>query len=312
MAEAKEAIEIGGVRLTSPEKVLYPEQGITKRDLAEYYLAVADWMLPHLVDRPVTMVRCPTGRQKKCFYQRHAGSGVPKELGQVEIEGFEESGAYLYIRDIRGVLSMVQMGVLEIHPWGSKVDDPSRPDRLIFDLDPGEGLLFADVMRGAHELRALLQELGLEPFLKTTGGKGLHLIVPLARTHDWSQVKRFARHVGDLLSERAPERFLTRISKAEREGRIFIDYLRNDATSTAIAPYSTRSRPGAPVSVPIAWDELADGFDPSRFTVCTVPQRLVDLQIDPWAGIRSSAQTLPPIPEAAAKPRRPRKSAPSA
>src|ERR671911_171556 len=142
----KEEIEIAGVRLTSPDKVLYPEQGTTKRDLAEYCLAVADFMLPHVARRPITLVRCPTGRQKKCFYQRHAGSGVPKELGEIEIAGFEESGAYLYIKDVKGLIALVQMGVLEVHPWGVRIDRTDRADRVIFDLDPGEGVGFGEVV----------------------------------------------------------------------------------------------------------------------------------------------------------------------
>jgi len=146
MAAKREAVEIGGVRLTSPDKVLYPEQGTTKRGLAEYYLAVAEWMLPHVARRPITLVRCPSGRATKCFYQRHAGSGVPAELGQVDIAGFEESGAYLYIKDAKGLVALVQMGVLEVHPWGALIDQPERPDRVILDLDPGEGLGFADVV----------------------------------------------------------------------------------------------------------------------------------------------------------------------
>jgi DNA ligase D len=252
MAAQREEIEIAGVRLTSPEKVLYPEQGITKRALAEYYLAVADAMLPHVANRPITLVRCPTGRQKKCFYQRHAGSGVPAELGEVEISGFEESGAYLYIRDAKGLVALVQMGVLEVHPWGANVDRPERPDRVIFDLDPGEGLGFGDVVKAAHDLRAVLEKIGLESFAKTTGGKGLHLVAPIERRHEWKAVKAFARALAEKLSADQPNRFLSRISIAERRGRIFVDYLRNDPTSTAIAPYSTRSRAGAPVATPLA------------------------------------------------------------
>jgi len=147
---ARDEIEIAGVRLTSPDKVLYPEQGITKRDLANYMVAVGDWMLPHVAKRPITLVRCPTGRQKKCFYQRHAGSGVPKELGEIAVPGFEEP--YLFVRDVRGLIALVQMGVLEIHPWGATNDRPGRPDRMIFDLDPGEGLAFADVVAAAREV----------------------------------------------------------------------------------------------------------------------------------------------------------------
>jgi DNA ligase D len=290
---AKEEIELAGVRLTSPDKVLYPEQGITKRDLAEYAIAVADWMLPHVARRPITLVRCPTGRQKKCFYQRHAGSGVPSELSEVEISGFEESGAYLYITDVKGLVALVQMGVLEIHPWNARADRPERPDRVIFDLDPGEGLAFEDVVAGAHEVRARLSDLGLVSFAKTTGGKGLHVVVPIERRHEWPDVKRFARSLAEAIAADAPTRYLTRISIAERRGRIFIDYLRNDPTSTAVAPYSTRSRVNAPVATPVTWDEVAPGLDPARFTIRTVPERLRGLNADPWADIDRIRQRLP-------------------
>jgi DNA ligase D len=289
VAAAREEITIAGVRLTSPEKVLYPEQGTTKRDIAEYYLAVSDHILPHVARRPITLVRCPTGRQKKCFYQRHAGSGVPPELGEVEISGFEESGAYLFIKDVKGLIALVQMGVLEIHPWGARADKPHRPERMIFDLDPGEGLAFADVATAAREVRGALERLGLVSFLKTTGGKGLHVVVPLDRRHEWSEVKAFAKKTAEALAADAPARYLTRISKAERRGRIFIDYLRNDPTSTAVAPYSTRARAGAPVATPITWDELSPTLDPAAFNIATVPGR----RKDPWAEIGKVRQRLP-------------------
>jgi bifunctional non-homologous end joining protein LigD len=293
MAAQREEIDIAGVRLTSPKKVLYPEQGITKRVLAEYYLAVADAMLPHVANRPITLVRCPTGRQKKCFYQRHAGSGVPGELGEVEISGFEESGAYLYIKDAKGLVALVQMGVLEVHPWGATVDRPERPDRVIFDLDPGEGLGFGDVVKAAHDLRAVLGGMGLDSFAKTTGGKGLHLVAPIERRHEWKAVKAFARALAEKLSADQPNRFLSRISIAERRGRIFVDYLRNDPTSTAIAPYSTRSRAGAPVATPLAWEEVSADLDPASFNVTTVPDRLARLGPDQWADIGKVRQRLP-------------------
>ena len=290
---AKEEIAIAGVRLTSPDKVLYPEQGTTKRDLAEYYLAVADHILPHVARRPITLVRCPTGRQKKCFYQRHAGSGVPPELGEVEISGFEESGAYLFIKDVKGLVAMVQMGVLEMHPWGARVDRPDRAERMIFDLDPGEGLGFADVVPAAREVRAALADMGLTSFVKTTGGKGLHVVVPIERRHEWRDVKAFARKTAESLAAAEPDRFLTRISKAERRGRIFIDYLRNDPTSTAVAPYSTRARAGAPIAMPIAWDDLSPSFDPASFNINTVPGRLRERRKDHWAEIGKVKQRLP-------------------
>ena len=293
MAKDGDEIEIAGVRLTSPDKVLYPEQSITKRQLAEYYLAVAEAMLPHVARRPITLVRCPTGRQRKCFYQRHAGSGVPSELGEVDIPGFEESGAYLFIKDPAGLVALVQMGVLEVHPWGARVDKPDRPDRIIFDLDPGEGLGFADVAEAAHEVRAYLGDLGLTSFAKTTGGKGVHVVVPVDRRYGYPQVKAFAKKVAESLAAKTPTRYLTRISKAERRGRIFIDYLRNDATSTAVAAYSTRSRAGAPVATPVTWDELTPALDPAAFNVNTVPARLAKIGGDPWREMGKVRQGLP-------------------
>jgi len=293
VAKDGDEIEIAGVRLTSPDKVLYPEQSITKRELAEYYLAVAEAMLPHVARRPITLVRCPTGRQRKCFYQRHAGSGVPAELGEVDIPGFEESGAYLFIKDPAGLVALVQMGVLEVHPWGARVDKPDRPDRIIFDLDPGEGLGFADVAEAAHEVRAYLGDLGLTSFAKTTGGKGVHVVVPVDRRYGYPQVKAFAKKVAESLAAKTPTRYLTRISKAERRGRIFIDYLRNDATSTAVAAYSTRSRAGAPVATPVTWDELTPALDPAAFNVNTVPARLAKIGGDPWREMGKVRQGLP-------------------
>jgi bifunctional non-homologous end joining protein LigD len=293
VAKDGDEIEIAGVRLTSPDKVLYPEQSITKRQLAEYYLAVAEAMLPHVARRPITLVRCPTGRQRKCFYQRHAGSGVPAELGEVDIPGFEDSGAYLFIKDAPGLVALVQMGVLEVHPWGARVDKPDRPDRVIFDLDPGEGLGFADVVQAAHEVRAYLGDLGLASFAKTTGGKGVHVVVPVDRRYGYPQVKAFAKKVAESLAAKTPTRYLTRISKAERRGRIFIDYLRNDATSTAVAAYSTRSRAGAPVATPVTWDELIPALDPAAFNVNTVPERLARIGGDPWREMGKVRQGLP-------------------
>jgi bifunctional non-homologous end joining protein LigD len=284
-----------GVRLSHPEKVLYPEQGITKRALAEYYDAVADWMLPHVMNRPISLVRCPAGRGKKCFFQRHAGSGVPPQLSEVPIEGFGESQAFLYIKNVSGLMALVQMGVLEMHPWGSRVDNPMRPDGVVFDLDPGAGLAFADVVAAAKELRSFLKALGLVSFLKTTGGKGLHIVVPVARRHSWSDVKSFAKRVGEMMMQAAPERYLTRISIAERRGKIFIDYLRNDPTSTAVGPYSTRAREGAPVATPLAWKELTPKLDPKAFDINSVPNRLAKLKADPWEGIVKLAQKLPSL-----------------
>jgi len=276
--------------------VLYPEQGITKRALAEYYSAVAGWMLPHIVNRPISLVRCPAGRAKKCFFQRHAGSGVLPQLSEVPVKGFGEEEAFLFIKNVSGLMALVQMGVLEMHPWGSRVDNPMKPDRVVFDLDPGEGLAFSEVVKAAKDLRAFLDELGLVSFVKTTGGKGLHILVPIARRYSWPEVKSFAKRIGEAMTKRSPERYLTRISIAERRGKIFIDYLRNDPTSTAVGPYSTRAREGAPVATPLAWNELTPRLDPKAFDINTVPKRLARLKSDPWEGIAKLAQKLPPLP----------------
>jgi bifunctional non-homologous end joining protein LigD len=247
-------------------------------------------MLPHVANRPVTMVRCPTGSEKKCFYQRHAGSGILPQLHQVTVPGFDDP--YLYIRDLPGLIAMVQMGTLEVHPWGVTVERPDMPDRIIFDLDPDEGLGFADVISAALEVRERLSRLGLESFVKTTGGKGLHVVLPIEPVTAWPAAKAFAKSLSAEMAADAPERYLTKISKAERAGRIFIDYLRNDPTSTAVGPYSTRSRPGAPVAMPIEWDELDGALDPSAFTVRTAPAR-VDEVDDPWNDVAKLRQRLP-------------------
>lgn len=236
------------------------------------------------------MVRCPTGAEKKCFYQRHAGSGVLPQLKEILVPGFEEP--YLYIEDVSGLIAMVQMGTLEIHPWGVTVEHPDKPDRIILDLDPDLGLGFGDVITAALEIRERLISLGLESFVKTTGGKGLHVIVPVEPVTEWRAAKAFAKSFAESMAEDAPERYLTRISKAEREGRIFIDYLRNDPTSTAVGPYSTRSRPGAPVAMPITWEELEGPLDPAAFNVMTAAARIAALP-DPWAGMDEVRQRLP-------------------
>ena len=281
---------VEGVRLSNPDKVLWPEQGITKAELADYYVAVAERMLPHVARRPVTMVRCPTGAEKKCFYQRHAGSGVLPQLREIKVPGFDE--AYLYVEDLPGLIAMVQMGTLEIHPWGVTVDDPDRPDRIIFDLDPDEGLDFSDVIAAALEVRERLRAIELESLVKTTGGKGLHVVVPIEPVTAWPAAKTFAKSFSDAMAADSPARYLTRISKAERTGRIFIDYLRNDPTSTAVGPYSSRSRPGAPVAMPIEWGELQGALDPAAFNVKTASAHIASVA-DPWAGIDKVRQRLP-------------------
>ena len=287
---------VEGVRLTNPDKILYPEQEISKGQLADYYVAVADRMLPHIAFRPVTMVRCPMGQETKCFYQRHAGSGVAEQLREVTIPGFDEP--YLYIVDVAGLVAMVQMGVLELHPWGVRIEAPDRADRIVFDLDPAAGLGFDAGIEAAKEVRERLKALGLTSFVKTTGGKGLHVVVPVEATAPWREVKSFAKGVSAEMAADAPDKYLTTAGKADRVGRIFIDYLRNDPTSTAVAPYSTRSRKGAPVAMPVRWDQVKTGLDPCDYTVETVPGLLRRQRSDPWAEMLELKQRVPERPRA--------------
>jgi bifunctional non-homologous end joining protein LigD len=290
----REEVFIAGVRLSNPDKILYPEQGITKADLAHHYEAVAGRMLPHVAFRPITMVRCPTGRQQKCFYQRHAGAGIPRQIEKVRIPGFDNP--YLFIRDLSGLVALVQIGVLEIHPWGVTTERPDRPDRIIFDLDPSETLGFDAVVAAALEVRDRLAALKMASFVKTTGGKGLHVVAPIEPVQEWRAVKSWARAFSERMAADSPELYLIRADKDKRVGRIFIDYLRNDPTATAVGPYSTRARPGAPVAMPLAWQDIVPGLDPGRFNVRTVAGEIAR-RADPWAEMGRISQRLPELPD---------------
>jgi bifunctional non-homologous end joining protein LigD len=284
--------EWAGVRLTHPEKVLYPDQRITKRDLAEYYAQVADWMLPHVIDRPLAIVRCPAGSSKPCFFQKHPGEGASSRLRQINISQDGTPEYHLAIDDLGGLISLVQMGVLEIHVWGARAGQLEKPDRLIFDLDPDPAVDWPQVIIAAREVRRFLEELGLTCFLKTTGGKGLHIVVPVLARTEWDDAKAFCRAVADSMVRAAPDRFVATMSKAARKGKIFIDYLRNSRGATAVAPFSTRAKPGATVSAPIAWDELTASMQSDHFTIENLPARLSKLKQDPWADIAKIKQSI--------------------
>jgi len=284
--------EFAGVRLTSPDKVLYPEQGITKLELAAYYKDVADWILPHLADRPLVLVRCPEGRQATCFYQKHPPIGTPETLRQIRIRESKKSENYVVVDNVAGLISLAQIGALEIHAWGSRSDKLEHPDRLIFDLDPDAAVPWSAVVASTRQVRLFLQELGLESFLKTTGGKGLHLVVPIDRRHGWEEVKAFCRRVAELIVTADPRHYTANMAKAARRGKIFVDYLRNTRGATAILPYSTRARPGAPVSTPLSWQELNSRVRSDHYTVRNLVKRLSSLKRDPWEGIASVRQGL--------------------
>ena len=281
-ASAEGPATVAGVTVSHPDRVLFPDQGFTKLTLAQYYERVGPWLLPHLHDRPLTLVRCPEGYNKDCFYQKHATDGVPDTIGRVEI--LEEHGVscYMVADSLPAVIGLVQMGVLELHTWGAKRNRLDRPDRIIMDLDPDPTVPWKDVIEAAQLVRTLLNELELACFVKTTGGKGLHVVLPLRPVHTWEEVKAFSKGLADHLERLIPDRFIATMSKHKRKGKIYVDYLRNAKGATAIAAYSTRARAGAPVSVPLAWEELSVDIRSNHFTMDNVVERLSGLKQDPW------------------------------
>jgi bifunctional non-homologous end joining protein LigD len=280
-----------GVRLTHPDRILYPGTELTKLDVARYYAAVSDWALPQLSRRLLTLVRSPAVGMKT-FYQKHIGDEAPEAIRRFEFSDGAEPEIYPYIDDLPGLIGLVQMGVLEIHPWGSKVERLETPDRVTMDLDPDEGLPWQRVTVAAIDVRDALLGIGLKSFAKTTGGKGLHVVIPLTPKLQWDEVKAFAKWVADSFVAQRPEDFTANMAKRARQGRIYIDYLRNGRGATAVGAYSPRARPGAPVSTPLSWDEVENGVRPDRFTVETLPRRLAALKADPWAEMGKLRQSI--------------------
>jgi bifunctional non-homologous end joining protein LigD len=278
--------------LSSPGKVLYPDDGITKQQVWDYYRAVMPWLLPEIVDRPLSIIRCPAGTGRPCFFQKHHTAG----LERVDAVRLKEEGGhaaeYLVARDEVSVLELVQFNALEFHPWGAHAYDPDRADRVVFDLDPGPDVPFAEVRRAAMDIRRHLAALELESFLRVSGGKGLHVVVPLNPGCDWSLVKRFAHGFADALAQSEPDRFLATASKRLRARRIFVDYLRNGRGATAVASYSLRARPGAPVAMPLSWAQLPKLQRADAFPLATALASLRRRRKDPWEGIDRLRQNL--------------------
>jgi bifunctional non-homologous end joining protein LigD len=279
-----------GVKLTHPERILWPEEGITKQGLADYYTDIADWILPHLAGRVLSLVRAPSGTGEKYFYAKHPWAGLSDRVKRVDVG---ESEPMIVVDDVNGLLEMVQAGIVEIHPWGSRYAKLERPDRLIFDLDPGEGVRWSDMIDAARETRDFLAELKLQSFVKTTGGKGLHVVVPVEPTMDWEPAKAFTQSVAETLARKRPDRYVAIMSKRLRRGRVFIDYLRNGRGATAVGAYSTRALPRASVSTPLAWDELSEGLHSDHFTLSNIRARLQHLKDDPWPGFFKIRQRIP-------------------
>jgi bifunctional non-homologous end joining protein LigD len=287
--KTREAATAGRVKLTHPDRVYWRDVGITKRDLADYYSKIWKWMKPHVAGRPIALVRCPEGAEGQCFFQKHARAGIPVDFLHLVPE---KGDKIISIDDLDGLLALVQGGVLEVHTRGTTIDDRERGDRLVFDLDPGPGTSWRDVVKAAREVRARLTRINLKSFLKTSGGKGLHVILPI-KPVPWQKVKTFCRAVAESMEQDEPDRYVSTAAKARRHGRIFVDYLRNSREATAVAPYSTRARPGAPVSMPIDWSELGSLKSADQYTVKNAMQRLSRQRKDPWSTIGRIKQALP-------------------
>ena len=278
------------VRLTHPDRVYWEDAGITKQGLADYYVEVWDWVAPHMIGRPLALLRCPEGATADCFFQKHASAGI--DAKRLHLVREPDGDHVITIDDLDGLISLVQAGVLEIHTRGTTADSLETADRLVFDLDPGPGTGWSDVVAAAREVRQRLADLKLRSFVKTSGGKGLHVVLPIKPT-PWDDAKAFAGGIAEAMARDAPSRYTATLKKSARPGKIFVDYLRNSREATAVAPYSTRARAGASVSAPIAWEELGSLTSASRYTVNNLPQRLARLRKDPWTGIDKLKQMLP-------------------
>jgi bifunctional non-homologous end joining protein LigD len=284
--------EVSGVRISHADRVMYPRLGLTKEDVAKYYEAIAPHMVPDVRDRPLTLVRCPDGAEAPCAFMRHLRVWGRAPLRRVDIREKTKTGDYLLADSGEALVALAQMDVLEVHTWNARSERLEQPDRLVFDLDPGPGVAWSRVVEAAQTTRGLLDGFGLSSFAKTTGGKGLHVVVPLSPSAGWGECLEFCRAVAQSMERARPRAFTASMVKSARHGRIYVDYLRNHRAASSIASYSTRARPEATVSIPIAWDELTPELDPLAFTVKTVPSRLATLGRDPWAGYEDTGQRL--------------------
>lgn len=287
-ASAKGDNLVEGVRITHPERIVYPDTGLTKLDVARFYADIQDWLLPLLANRLLSLVRCPEGSHQECFFQKHLLKSQARNVPRQDFRESKGAKPYAYVQSIRHVIALVQSGVLEFHPFGSLITSVEYPDQMIFDLDPSPGVQWRDILKVAKELRERLEALGFTAFVRVTGGKGLHVVVPLRPTTDWEGVKAFAKAVSDRLVADSPSRLTTNLSKRQRRNKIFVDYLRNGRGATAVACYSTRARAGAPVAVPIRWEELKPSLHPDHYTVANLRRRLARLRADPWGDFYST------------------------
>src|SRR5580698_3436769 len=270
------------VTLTHPDRIYWPDVGVTKEGLADYYAEAWPFMKPLIVGRALALVRCPDGIGGQTFFQKHVWKGLNRNI--VLVNDPKEPEPLISIRDFDGLMALVQSAALEIHPWGSTVTDWERPDMIVMDLDPGDDVESPAVIAAAEEVRGRLKSAGLGAFVKTSGGKGLHVVAPVKPKAEWPAAKAFAKLMADAMAADSPERFVSTIPKARRHGKILVDYLRNQRGMTAVSAYSNRARPGASVSMPLAWEELTDAFSSDHFRLSNAVRRLKNIKNDPWIG----------------------------
>jgi len=302
-SHGRNRITVAGVSISHPDRVMYPDapacaeapacRPFTKLDVARFYERIAGWIVPHLQGRPLTLVRCPEGLKAECFYMKHSKVWAPPALRRVNIQEKTKIGDYLVADNIAAVVSLVQMDVLEIHTWNTCVDNVELPNRIVFDMDPGSHVPWAKVIESARLVRKMLKTVGLESFPKTTGGKGLHVVVPLVPRAGWRECLEFSRAVAEAIERHDPALYTTTFAKAGRERKILIDYMRNNRTNTSVAAFSTRARPGGAVSMTVKWDEVTAALDPSAWTIATAERRLSSLRRDPWRDYWKCRQRLP-------------------
>jgi bifunctional non-homologous end joining protein LigD len=286
------SIVVDDIAITHPDRVVFPDEGYTKQDIADYYAAVMDWFLPGVVNRPTSVIRCPEGTQKTCFFQKHAITGLT-HVGKKKLkEESGDSGVYIYPKDASSVIELAQFGAIEFHPWGSDINHPNRATRVVFDLDPAPGIAWKHLIEAALLTRNLLAQLKLKSFVRTTGGKGLHVVVPLNPGCTWFDVKAFAGAFALSMANAHPTEFIATASKSKRHGKIFVDYLRNSRGATSVASYSVRARPGAPIAVPLRWEELAKLKRGDAFDIDSCRKRLSRLRKDPWQGFDTIEQSI--------------------
>ena len=277
------AASLAGVRLTHPTREVYSELGVTKLELAEYYVDIAEQILPCIAGRPLSVVRCPRGQGERCFYQKHFDNQLLPGIDIVRIRELQGAGTYATLKNITGLVQLVQIGALELHQWSALYTRLEQPDQIVVDLDPGPGVSWTRLRSAAREVRERLRQIGLVSFVRTTGGKGLHVVAPLEPKYTWEQLRVVAKSIAEAMHADSPAEFITTADKSQRDGKIFVDYLRNARGATSIANYSTRARKNAPVATPLAWDELGRISSPEHFKLGNIRRRLARLSDSPWA-----------------------------